>query len=158
MILTEFPFEYFSDKERFSEKWAKTLSELSGRRIVNIFGTWDELDMEWFGDAPMLVEFESESLAVLAVNVRSEKYLAIAWNEIFPTEKPRWFGEIPPLPDWHEDLYWREYSPLAKFNGAEILSVEVIDGENVLNGLRFETDVGGFSIIDDGDVIAGIPL
>lgn len=158
MVLTEFPFEYFSDKERFSIKWARTLSELSGHRIINIFGVWDELDMEWFDDAPVLVEFESESLAVLAVNVRSEKYLAIAWNEIFPTEKPRWFGEAPPLPDWHEDLYWREYTPLSGFKGVRLLNVTPIAGDNALNGLRFETDNGGFSIIDNGDVIAGIPL
>lgn len=155
MILTEFPFEYFSDKERFSEKWTKTLSELSGRRIVNIFGAWDDLDKEWFGDAPMLVEFEH---GTLAVNVRSEKYLALAWNEIFPTEKPRWFGETPPMPDWHEDLYWREYTPLSRFKGAELLNVTAVASDNALNGLRFETDNGGFSIIDDGDVIAGIPL
>ncbi len=155
MILTEFPFEYFSDKEQFLKRWAKTLSELSGRRIVNIFGAWDELDTKWFDDAPMLIEFEH---GTLAVNVRSERYLALAWNEIFPTEKPRWFGEAPPVPEWHEDLSWREYSPLVKFNGAEIFGVEVIEGKNVLNGLRFETDVGVFSIIDNGDVIAGIPL
>ncbi|MDE6732807.1 MAG: hypothetical protein K2J77_08035 [Oscillospiraceae bacterium] len=155
MILTEFPFEYFSDKELFSKRWAKTLSELSERRIVNILGVWDELDGEWFDDAPMLIEFEH---GTLAVNVRSEKYLALAWNEIFPTEKPRWFGDVPPIPDWHENLFWREYAPLSRFKGAEILDVEIIDGENVLNGMRFETDVGGFSIIDNGDVIEGIPL
>lgn len=155
MILTEFPFEYFSDKEQFSKRWTKTLSELSGRRIVNIFGVWDELDTEWFDDAPMLVEFEH---GTLAVNVRSEKYLALAWNEIFPTEKPRWFGEAPPVPDWHEDLYWREYLPLSRFKGAELLNVTAIASDNALNGLRFETNNGGFSIVDNGDVIAGIPL
>lgn len=152
MILTEFPFEYFSDKERFLRKWANTLS---GRRIVNIFGVWDELDGEWFDDAPMLVEFGH---GTLAVNVHSEKYLALALNEILPTEKQRWFGDVPPLPDWHEDLNWREYTPLSRFKGAELLNVTVIAGDNSLNGLRFGTDVGGFSIIDSGDVIAGFPI
>ncbi len=52
---------------------------------------------------------------------------------------------------------WREYLPLVKFKGAEVLRVEVIGGENALNGLRFETDKGGFSLIDNGDIIAGIP-
>lgn len=152
MILTEFPFEYFSDKERFSERWSELLSGLSGQRIVNIFGAWDNIDGEWFGEAPMLVEFAH---GTLAVNVRSEKYLALAWNEIFSTEKPHWFPENAEIPDWQEDLNWREYSPLARFKGAEIVNVKVIAGENALNGLRFLTDRGGFIIIDDGDVIAG---
>lgn len=154
MILTEFPFEDFCDKDLFSERWSELLSGLSGRRIVNILGVWDNIDGEWFGEAPMLVEFVQ---GTLAVNVRSEKYLALAWNEIFSTEKPRWFSENPEIPGWQEDLDWREYSSLAKFKGAEILRVEVIEGENALNGLRFETDKGGFSLIDNGDVIAGIP-
>ena len=154
MILTEFPFEDFCDKDLFSERSAALLFGLSGSRIVNIFGVWDNIDGELFGDAPMLVEFVC---ATLTVNVRSEKYLALAWNEIFPAEKPRWFSENTQIPDWREDLEWREYSPLAKFKSAEILSVEVIEGENALNGLRFETDKGGFSLIDNGDVIAGIP-
>ncbi|MDE6728100.1 MAG: hypothetical protein K2J80_09220 [Oscillospiraceae bacterium] len=154
MILTDFPFEFFCDSALFSEKWTELLSGLSGRRIVNIFGAWDDLDKEWFDDAPMLIEFAH---GTLAVNVRSEKYLALAWNEIFPTEKPRWFGEAHPIPDWRENLYWREYLPLSQFKCAEILRVEAIEGENALNGLRFETDKGGFSIFDNGDVIAGIP-
>lgn len=91
------------------------------------------------------------------VNVRSEKYLALAWNEIFPNEKPRWFSENTDIPDWREDPDWREYSPLRKFKGAEVLSIEVIESENALNSLLFKTDKGGFSIIDAGDVIAGIP-
>ncbi len=154
MILTEFPFEFFRDSAMFSDRWAELLSDLSQRHIVNIFGAWDNLYKEWFDDAPMLIEFEH---GTLAINVHSEMYLALAWNEILPTEKPRWYAEDSSFPDWREDLDWREYSPLAKFNGAEILGVEVIEGENVLNGLRFETDVGGFSIIDNGDIIAGIP-
>lgn len=152
MILTEFPFEYFSDKERFSEKWEKQLAALLGSRIAEIYGVWDNTDDKWFDDAPMLVEFAH---GTLAVNVRSEKYLALAWNEIFPTEKPRWFGEAPPVPDWREELDWRGYTPLSRFKGAEIVNVEVISSENALNGLRFFTDRGGFIIIDDGDVIAG---
>lgn len=148
MILTEFPFEFFFDKESFSDMWAERLSELSGSRITDIFGAWDNLDKEWFGEAPMLVQTHS---GTLAVNVLSEKYLALAWNEIPPTEKPRWFGEAPPVPDW------RGYSPLSRFNGAVILRIEVIEGENALNGLRFETDKGVFSIADVGDIIAGIP-
>lgn len=154
MIPTEFPFEDFCDKTLFSERWGKTLSALSGQRIVNIFGVLDNTDGEWFGEAPMLVEFAH---GTLVVNVRSEKYLALAWNEIFPNEKPRWFSENTDIPDWREDLDWREYSPLRKFKGAEVLSIEVIESENALNGLRFKTDKGGFSIIDAGDVIAGIP-
>lgn len=154
MILTEFPFEFFFDKESFSDMWAERLSELSGSRITDIFGAWDNLDKEWFGEAPMLVQTHS---GTLAVNVLSEKYLALAWNELLPTEKPRWFGEAPPVPDWREDLDWRGYSPLSRFNGAVILRIEVIEGENALNGLRFETDKGVFSIADVGDIIAGIP-
>lgn len=153
MILTEFLFEDFCDKDSFSERWAELLSALSKRRIVNIFGVWDNIDGEWFGDAPMLVEFAH---GTLAVNVRSEKYLALAWNELFPTEKPRWFSENTEIPGWQEDLDWRENLQLVKFKGAEALRVGVIEGENALNGLRFETDKGGFSLIDNGDVIAGI--
>ncbi len=152
MILTEFPFEYFSDKERFSEKWEKRLAALSGSSIAGIYGAWDNTDDKWFDDAPMLVELEQ---GTLAVNVSSEKYIALSWNEILPTDKPRWFGEVPPLPDWQEDLEWREYTPLSRFKGAELLSVKAIAGDNTLNGLRFFTDLGEFIIIDDGDVIAG---
>lgn len=154
MILTEFKFDFFRDKDLFSERWLELLSALSRRRIVNIFGVWDNIDGEWFGEAPMLVEFAH---GTLAVTVHSEMYLALAWNEIFSTEKPRWFSENIDMPDWQEDLNWREYLPLSKFKGAEILRVEVIEDENVLNGLRFETDKGCFSLIDNGDVIAGIP-
>ena len=153
MILTNFHFDYFSDKVLFEKRWSEQLSALLRQRIVNIFGVWDNIYGEWFGEAPMLVKFAH---GTLAVNVRSELYLALAWNEIFPTEKPRWFSENIDMPGWQEDLDWREYLPLSKFKGAEILHVEVIEGENVLNGLLFETDKGGFSIIDNGDVIAGI--
>lgn len=152
MILTEFPFEYFSDKERFSEKWEKRLAALSGSGIIDIYGAWDNTDDKWFDDAPMLVELER---GTLAVNVSSEKFLALSRNEILPTDKPRWFGEAPPVPDWQEDLEWRSYTPLSRFRGAELLSVEAIAGNNALNGLRFLTDRGEFIIIDDGDVIAG---
>lgn len=155
MTLTEFPFEFFCDKLSFSAKWPHLLSELSGQRISNIFGVWDNLDKEWFDDAPMLVEFTQ---GTLAVNIHSEKYLALAWNEIFPSDKPRWFAENTGFPNWQEDLNWREYSPLSKFKSAEILHIEVIEGESALNGLRFETDMGRFAIIDNGDVIAGIPV
>ncbi len=154
MILTEFPFEDFCDKTLFSERWEKTLSALSGQRVTNIFGVWDNTDGKWFGEAPMLIGFENGSLAV---NVRSEKYLALTWNKILSTEKPRWFPENTEIPYWREDLDWREYSPLSEFKCAEILRVEVIGNENTLNGLRFKTDKGGFSIADVGDVIAGIP-
>lgn len=157
MILTELPFEFFCDKERFSHRWAERLSGLSGSCITDIFGVWDNFDKEWFDEAPMLV---CTNKGTLGVNVRCEKYLALAWNEILPTEKPRWFGETPPVPDWREDLDWRGYSPLSRFNNAVILRIEVIEGENalnVLNGLRFETDKGGFSIADVGDIIAGFP-
>lgn len=152
MILTDFPFEYFSDKEQFSEKWEKRLAALSGSRIAAIYGAWDNTDDKWFDDAPMLVELEQ---GTLAVNVSSEKFLALSWNEILLTDKPCWFGEAPPVPDWQEDLEWREYTPLSRFRGAELLSVEAIAGNNALNGLRFLTDRGEFIIIDDGDVIAG---
>lgn len=152
MILTEFPFEFFCDSAPFSEKWEKRLAALSGSIIAEIYGVWDNTDDNWFDDAPMLVEFAH---GTLAVNVSSEKYLALAWNEILSTEKPRWFGEAPPVPDWREDLEWRGYTPLSRFKGAEIVSVKAIAGENALNGLRFLTDRGGFIIIDDGDVIAG---
>ena len=154
MILTNFSFEYFRDEDLFSERWEELLSALPGQRIVNIFSVWDNIYGEWFGEAPMLVEFAH---GTLAVNVHSEMYLALAWNEIFSTEKPRWFSENIDMPGWQEDLDWREESPLVKFKGAEVLRVEVIEGENALNGLRFETDKGGFSLIDNGDVIAGIP-
>ncbi|MCM1168201.1 MAG: hypothetical protein NC401_19625 [Ruminococcus sp.] len=154
MILTELPFEFFGDKALFSEKWGRVLSELSGLRIVKIFGVWDNLDGAWFGEAPMLVELAH---GTLAVSVRSEKYLALARNEIFPNDKPQWFPENTEIPDWREDLDWREYSPLCKFKGAEILRVELIGNANALNGLRFETDRGGFSLADGGDVITGIP-
>lgn len=154
MILTESPFEFFCDMDGFSDMWTERLSELSGSLITGIFGAWDNLDKEWFGEAPMLVQTDG---GTLAVNVRSEKYLALAWNEILPTEKLRWFCETPPIPDWREDLVWRGYSPLSRFSGAVILRVEVIESENALTGLRFETDKGGFSIADVGDIIAGFP-
>ena len=153
MILTEFPFEDFCDKTLFSGRWEKTLSALSRQRIVNIFGVWDNTSGEWFGEAPMLVELEN---GTLAVNVRSGKYLALAWNKILSTEKPRWFPENTEIPDWREDLDWRVYSPLCKFRNTEVLRVEVVGSENALNGLRFKTDEGGFLIADAGDVITGI--
>lgn len=158
MILTEFPFEYFSDKQQFSKRWSKLLGSLSGENIEIIFGVWDRIDREWFGEAPMLVQ---TTKGTLAVNVKSEKYLALEWNTILPVGKPRWFSEktIREMSDmdWSEDLEWRGYSPLDGFNSAKILRVNVIEAENALNGLRFETDKGRFSIIDNGDIIAGFP-
>ena len=43
MILTEFPFEYFSDKLQFSKQWGELLGSLSGERIEKIFGVWDRI-------------------------------------------------------------------------------------------------------------------
>lgn len=158
MILTEFPFEYFSDKPQFSKRWGELLGSLSGERIEKIIGVWDRIDREWFGEAPMLVQ---TTKGTLAVNVKSEIYLALEWNTILPDGKPRWFSEkaVREMPDmdWSEDLEWREYSSLDIFNSAKILCIQVIGKENALNGLRFETDKGSFAVIDNGDIIAGFP-
>lgn len=75
--------------------------------IEQVYALWDCIDNRWFDDAPMLIQ---TSAGILSVNVRSEKYIAIGWNDIPLSEKPVWFDEMQIETkkglNWIEDIEW----------------------------------------------------
>lgn len=157
MVLTEYPFSFFDNKESFSKVWSDCLKDCEGKTIQNIWGVWDHNSNQWMDDAPMLLELEQETLAI---NVRSERFLSLVWNGLRATDKIEWFNKdkdariIAEL-NWQEALAWKEYGHLFQFKGAIIRRIEVISNADGLIGLCFRTNIDSFVIVDNGDVIAG---
>lgn len=151
MSLTSHSYEYFSNLEKFLKRWEDLLNNLKGDTIKDIFGVWDNLENSWFDDAPMLVMLSS---GIMSIQVKSERYLSIGWNDILPIKKPLWF-DIPPVElSWKEDLFWKTYDNSKNAIGKKIKFIEVIKNLDGLIGLNFNLfDNLNLKILDVGDVI-----
>ena len=90
MSLTNYPFVFYANDDEFLKAWGDVMKSCKGKIINKIYGAWNELSNEWFGEAPMLVEF---SHGALAIAVKSERSIALECNKNFPTNKPVWFEE-----------------------------------------------------------------
>lgn len=156
MILAELVYTFYSDKDMFLEKWSGLFEELSEHRIKYIYGLWDRIKSEWFTQAPLILD---TTLGTVAVNMIYDGYMAIALNEIDPSVKPRWYHKekVKYMPEWREDLEWREYTPLKRFRDTEIWEVELIAGVLWITGIRFYTELGKFIITSQKREIIGIP-
>lgn len=156
MILAEFTYDFYSDKDQFLEKWGGLMEALSEQRIKYIYGLWDRIRHDWFTQAPILVD---TTLGTVAINLLYDRYMALALNEIVPNVKPRWFyeGKVKYLPKWREDFEWREYTPLKRFRDTEIWEVELIASVMWITGIRFYTELGRFVITSEKREMIGIP-
>ena len=106
----------------------------------------------------MLVNISS---GILSIHVKSERYLAVGWNDILLNEKPIWLDEkeiIDPSGfHWIEDLIWKEYDSVNTAKNRTIKEITPIVNSNGLIGLDFSFIEGGNLLIyDDCDMILGI--
>lgn len=138
MSLTTHPYKFFSDYYEFWSEWEELLQSLIGCRVISILGIWDNLDGKWFNVGPMVLRLSSGELFVC---VKSEKDLAIGWNEISTTEKPVWFdqGQLLEMQDlnWQEDLSWKEHDSVHEVQNSVIEKIETIGENHGLTGVSF---------------------
>ena len=76
--LMDHDFQYCWTREQFHNTYSGLVSDLIGKKVIKLYGVWDQIDQEWFEDAPMLLEFEHGELAI---NTLSNLKTAIIWNE-----------------------------------------------------------------------------
>ena len=150
MGLMDHDFHYCRTREQFHNTYSGLVSNLIGKKVIRLYGVWNQIDCKWFEDAPMLLEFEHGELAIITL---SNKKTAVLWNEITHTEKPVWFDIPPDELDWKEDLVWKEYFNL----GNRVLKrFEVIENETSVIGVVITTDTNEVGIVDNGDITIGL--
>lgn len=157
MPLTMHNYVFVSEKTAFYEKFDGVFMLLKNAVIEQVYALWDCIDNRWFDDAPMLIQ---TSAGILSVNVRSEKYIAIGWNDIPLSEKPVWFDEIEIETkkglNWIEDLEWRADDKVSQILNEQIDSIlfhheDIEWGVGI--GLKMRTGKCLW-IYDAGDVIS----
>lgn len=158
MIIEFNSFEWFRDKTLFIQKWSELFDELKSNKILAILGVFDNIDNNWFEDAPMLVCFSNGNLAVWT---KSFCETAVTWNIIDYRTKPEWYSSVilksesDFLKNWKEDLEWVRYEKLSDFFDSKIISIEPIENSDGIVGIKFITESGNFVVADNGDVTAG---
>lgn len=156
MSLTTHPYRFFSDFRQFIDVWGALLDNLSGEKILCVWGVWDSDEDVWFDAAPMLAELSS---GIMSIHVKCERDLAIGWNDIFYLDKPIWFdteqlSQISGL-GWHENLVWKAYDNVTEAFGCVIKRAVPIQNGDGLIGLSLLLNRGAELIFyDAGDVIA----
>jgi len=148
--LMDHDFQYCWTREQFHNTYSGLVSDLIGKKVIKLYGVWDQIDQEWFEDAPMLLEFEHGELAI---NTLSNLKTAIIWNEITHTEKPIWFDIPPEELDWREDLVWKEYFD---FGNKVLKRFEIIANDSSVIGVVITTDTNEVGIVDNGDITIGL--
>ena len=150
MGLMDHDFQYCRTRDEFQQTYGELMSNLIGKKLIRLYGVWDQIDSEWFVDPPMLLEFEHGELAV---NTLSDQKIAVLWNEISHTQKPVWFDTPPKEFEWKEDLTWKEYYDLG---GRELGRIEIIACDTAVVGMVFTTDGNEVGIVDNGDTTIGL--
>ena len=96
----------------------------------------------------------------LTINVKSERFLSLGWNDIDLTGKPVWFDpvkdkEIIEDLHWKEDLIWEQYSDFTNENilGKRIERIDIIGDDSHVTGIRFQTTLRTLVVKDNGDYI-----
>jgi len=155
--LTNHNYFFVSERNDFYERNKDIFKLINNAVIEQVYAVWDCIDKKWFDDAPMLVK---TSAGILSIHVKSEIYIAIGWNDISLSEKPKWFddtqsAEIQGL-NWVENFEWREYSnvyPICKERIESILFHPCDRKHGVGIGLKC-TSNNCLWIYDAGDVIS----
>lgn len=157
MSLTTHNYIFVSEKTTFYKQFDGIFRKLKNAVIEQVYAVWDCIDCRWLDDAPMLIK---TSLGILSVNVKSERYIAIGWNDIPLSEKPIWFDEteMETIKDlnWIEDLKWRANDKVSRILNEEIESV-LFHNEDVKwgVGIGLKTKSGKcLWVYDAGDVIS----
>ena len=154
MILSNYNFSYYSDEETFLQENKDILEKINGMKIQEVYALWNNIDGSWFLDGPMLIQFQE---GILSVKVKSEKDIAIGWNDIDLNSKPIWLSQNEIL-GWEEDLEWKRYEKVEDAIGRRILISMTVKEEltNNLVGIQFLTEQDGLlKFIDSGDEIEG---
>ena len=155
--MTAHNYIFVSEKNTFYEKFDGIFRLLKNAVIEQVYGVWDCMDNRWFDDAPMLIK---TSVGTLSVKVRSEKYIAIGWNDILLSEKPIWLDEtefetIKGL-NWIENLEWRANGEFSQIVNEEIESI-LFHNEDLKwgAGIGLKTKSGKcLWVYDAGDIIS----
>ncbi|MEU6865378.1 hypothetical protein ABZ924_19240 [Streptomyces sp. NPDC046876] len=96
---------------------AHRLRGLAGRTLTSVWVVWDRQDEEWFGDCPVLFDFEGEQ-----VEINHHKFcdLSLTWNSIDPSDPVQWPGF---------DLQWRSdpLPGLQALRGLSLKGVELLE-------------------------------
>ena len=160
MSLTTHNYSFTSEESMFFEQNTKIFSCLKNAIIKQVYAVWDCIDNVWFDNAPMLIV---TSAVILSVKMKSDIDIAIGWNDISLSERPRWFSEeqeseIKGL-NWYEDLEWKKYDKagiqqLYNEEIEEILFHAYDNNWGVGIGLKCKSGKCLW-IYDSGDVIAG---
>jgi hypothetical protein len=93
------------------------LAALAGRTLRHVWGVWDLADDEWFVDAPVVLDFDGERLAV---DHQKSDDLSLTWNAPDPTRVIE--------DDWFR-LAWRAepFPELAHLVGRTLNRVELME-------------------------------
>ena len=124
MSLTNYDYSFVSEQIEFYTVNEDIFDLIKNAIIEQVYAVWDCIDQKWFDDAPMLVK---TSVGTLSVNVKSDVYIAIGWNDISLFEKLRWFDETQSQEivglNWVENLEWRGYNIVHQICGEQIESI-----------------------------------
>lgn len=124
MSLTNHNYFFVSEQNEFYKTNAGIFELIKNTIIEQVYAVWDCIDKKWFYDAPILIK---TSAGILSVNVKSDIYIAIGWNDISVCEKPKWFDETQRKEiyglSWVEDLEWREYHSVHQICSEQIESI-----------------------------------
>jgi hypothetical protein len=95
----------------------RRLRALTGRTLRSVWMVWDRQRDEWFGDCPVLFDFDGEQVEITYWKLDE---LSLTWNTIDPSRPVRW-------PDF--DLEWRrEPVPrLRRLPGLPLTAVELLE-------------------------------
>ena len=122
--LTNHNYSFVSEQVEFYTVNEDIFDLIKNAIIERVYAVWDCIGRKWFDDAPMLVK---TSVGTLSVNVKSDVYIAIGWNDISLFEKPIWFDETQSQEivglNWVEDLEWRKYNIVHQICGEQIESI-----------------------------------
>ena len=155
--LTNHDYSFVSEQVEFYTVNEDIFALIKNAIIEQVYAVWDCIGRKWFDDAPMLVK---TSVGTLSVNVKSDVYIAIGWNDISLFEKPIWFDETQSQEivglNWVEDLEWRKYNIVHQICGEQIESIlfhPCSKGRGVGIGLKCKSRKCLW-IYDAGDVIS----
>ena len=143
---------------------SRQLLEQAGRALHDVVGTmlertwvvWDKTDDEWWGDAPVLLEFSNH---ILAIRFRRLDEMSVTSDCIDINKNPGWL-----IDSWNSDEYeyeWRVNAlpELSAVVGQELRQIQIVWHDRDLDewglyGLTFHFVLGVLEIFNafDGEV------
>jgi hypothetical protein len=140
--------DWLTGREIVARAHGRRLHALIGRRLTNSWLVWDRTSDQWFGDWPVLLDFEGEQIEICH---QTFDELSITWNTINPSEAIA-YAEDP------EDLFltWRDDAclRLAESHGQRLRTVELLVWRGEEGDLANDTVAVSFGFARDRITIA----